>query len=37
MLPLQEDPAYTYDILAERTSISRKSVSLIIKSLKKKG
>jgi len=34
---LEEDPAYTYTTLSERTSTSRKTISLIIKALKEKG
>ena len=34
---LREDPAYTYAVLSERTSISRKTISLKIKILKEKG
>lgn len=34
---LREARAYTYTILAEKTSLSRKSVSLKIKALKEKG
>ncbi|NLC44243.1 MAG: winged helix-turn-helix transcriptional regulator [Clostridiales bacterium] len=34
---LLEDPAYTYTNLSERLSISRKTVSIRIKSLKEKG
>lgn len=34
---LREDPAYTYTMLAEKTSLSRKSISLKIKALKEKG
>lgn len=34
---LVEDPAYTYATLAKKLGVSRKTVSLIIKSLKGKG
>ena len=34
---LVEDPAYTYTTLAKKLGVSRKTVSLIIKSLKGKG
>ncbi len=34
---LLEDPAYTYTNLSEKLSISRKTVSVRIKSLKEKG
>ena len=34
---LIEDPAYTYSALFEKLCISRKAVSLRIKSLKEKG
>ena len=34
---LIEDPAYTYATLAQKLGISRKTISLKIKSLKEKG
>lgn len=37
LLLLMEDPAYTYTVLAQKLGISRKSVSVKIKSLKDKG
>ena len=34
---LIEDPAYTYATLAQKLGVSRKTISLKIKSLKEKG
>lgn len=34
---LLEDPAFTYAVLAEKLGVSRKTVSVRIKSLKDKG